>query len=503
MKKHLFSTAILSFMVIGGTLVANAEDTKDASSKVTGKAKAGVMKIEAEDIDFGKLEIGGPIKTPSKKDGVMILDNSGGEGWKATVKNTSYESNKDTLSVKFNNIPLVGTDQVFSTGDSLLDEQYRDINATAEWGRAPEAGNYQSDLVWTLSPDLPDFDFKWGTANAKFIEPGVLFVENGQLAATWAIEDESGPVDLSGVTKLVFGDNVTMNASEDNGDEFSGFSELEEVEGLEKVDFSKMTSMNSTFAGSKIDAFDFSLIDTSNVVVFDSVFSMSNGSGSNLKDFDVSSAESLSGMFVYAAYDELDLTGWDTSNVTNFDMMFKEFSFNSATKGVSELNVSSATSMDSLFSGTGNLSLLNLSNWNVSNVKSMNWTFSGSNITGMDISNWDLSGLEIATTMFSRSSGDLKSTGVESIKFDSLVDTKQMFDGFNEDAPLNLNLNNMNMRNVTDATQMFRGANISNVEVSDWRFNSDNIGTSDISEVESKVFKDYKGTHSDTSNWLD
>ena len=92
-----------------------------------------------------------------------------------------------------------------------------------------------------------------------------------------------------------------------------------------------------------------------------------------------------------------DISDWDVSNVKNMEYMF----------------------YDSNFTG-------DISNWNLSNVKSMGCMFRGSKFTGKngDISRWDVRNVSIMSSMFHDSSFD---GDISNWKVQKYIDIKRMF----------------------------------------------------------------------------
>ena len=99
----------------------------------------------------------------------------------------------------------------------------------------------------------------------------------------------------------------------------------------------------------------------------------------------------------------LDLSKFNTSNVTNMSYMFAEM-HSLTTLILSNFNTSQVTNMQYMFSDMHELTTLNLSNFNTSKVTDMSDMFSGMvNLTSLDISNFDTSNVTKMNRMFSLS----------------------------------------------------------------------------------------------------
>lgn len=483
MKNKILSLVLISSTVLTmSTGVANAADTANTNSKVTGAAKSGGMEIEAEDVDFGKLKISENITSVKVENGVRVLDNTGGEGWQATVKNTSYEDNKDTLHVKFNEVNLIGSEQLFSTGESLLDNQYRDINATAEWGRAPEAGNYQSDLVWTLSPKPEDLGAKyvWGTADAYLVNGNKLIVENGTIA-----DAKIQGIDMKAVNTIEFRNGVYF--PENSSRLFSSyhnkgplFPNLSDFTGLGKVNMSKVKDASFLLEGVNIN------------------------SPQDLRSWDVSNIKEAHGMFLNSNM-KFNAQNLSFDSLENAPELFGGVDFSGTTNPLEGMTFNKLTSFDSFFSHATGLENAGISNWDTSKASDMSMLFLEAKASdSFDISKWDVSKVKDTTSMFTRSNINLQKAGIEKLNFTTeLTSVNAMFSDTAYSGELNLN--NMKMDNVNETNSgyenydsMFRKSKIKHVEVSDWRFTS---AEKDKSDIESLVFFEFEGTYSDTSNW--
>lgn len=130
-------------------------------------------------------------------------------------------------------------------------------------------------------------------------------------------------------------------------------------------------------------------------------------------NWDIHSAENLEGMFYscgYAALDfSLDISGWQDGNATNMRDMFRQvgegyqngYSAEGSFEliGVEALDTSKVTNMNNMFYGIAQYNMaaevvLDLSNWDVSNVSDMGWMFGNvgtkSKVVSLDLSGWHL-----------------------------------------------------------------------------------------------------------------
>ena len=116
--------------------------------------------------------------------------------------------------------------------------------------------------------------------------------------------------------------------------------------------------------------------------------------------------------------DNADLNDIDTSEITDMSYIFSYSDFNG---NISEWDVSNVESMNSMFYDsefTGENG--DISSWDVSNVKNMQCMFYKSSFNG-DISKWDTSNVETMYCMFRESSftgenGDISSWNVSNVK---------------------------------------------------------------------------------------
>ena len=107
--------------------------------------------------------------------------------------------------------------------------------------------------------------------------------------------------------------------------------------------------------------------------------------------------------YIFQGYENvkhiIGLEDWDVSNVKNMEYMFWNCeTFNS---DLSKWNVSKVTSMTGMFKGCGNFNC-DLSKWDVSNVTNMANMFTlCENFKGNGLENWDVSNVKNMHSMFS------------------------------------------------------------------------------------------------------
>ena len=145
---------------------------------------------------------------------------------------------------------------------------------------------------------------------------------------------------------------------------------------------------------------------------------------------------------------DIDLSEWDVSNVTNMHDMFME-STNTNTINISKWNVSNVTDMSRMFSYC-DLTDIDLYEWDVSNVTNMHDMFMESkNTNTINISKWNVSNVTDMSRMFSNCDID---TDLSEWDVSNVTDMYAMFDNCKT---FNQTLNSWNVSNVTDMSRMF------------------------------------------------
>ena len=242
-------------------------------------------------------------------------------------------------------------------------------------------------------------------------------------------------VDENGYYSVTIGQDGGVTANVDSNRLFSyiGYSVADgtevKIEGLENLDTSNVTSMNSMFSGcSRLTSLDVSKLDTSKVTGMSLMFD----GCSKLTSLDVSKL--------------------DTSNVTGMNYMFGGCS-GLTSLDVSKLDTSNVTSMSWMFSGCRGLTSLDVSKFNTSKVTDMTSMFySCSKLTSLDVSKLDTSNVINMYQMF-LGCKNLKDLVVKGIDTGNVINMMSMFMECEELTALDLG--DLDTHNVNNMSQMF------------------------------------------------
>ena len=209
----------------------------------------------------------------------------------------------------------------------------------------------------------------------------------------------------------------------------------------------------------------------------------------------------------------LVINATDAPDITGVTSMIKTFRkcTSLSNEDLSGWNVSNVTSMHYLFSGSTFNG--NISTWNVSSVSDFTYCFYQNTVFNSDISSWDVSGATDISSMFrgaSEFNQDISNWDISNTT--SLEGTFQEAKAFNQD------LSGWNTASVTDMRRTFDDAQLFNSDISAWDvsavknmayifrsayvFNQD-ISNWDISNVGSLegAFKDARAFDQDLSGW--
>ena len=177
-----------------------------------------------------------------------------------------------------------------------------------------------------------------------------------------------------------------------------------------------------------------------------------------------------SGMFAYLDnVSTLDLSGLDTSNMTSMSKMF--YNSKSLTNiDVSGLDTSKVVTMTNMFEGCTNLKDLDVSNFDTLNVTTMQYMFRKcASLEKLNLSNFNTDKLKITSRMFWECS-NLKILVLSNFNTSNVIDMERMFSGCS--SLITLNLSSFNTSKVTRMNDMFSNCsslvdlNVSNFDTS-------------------------------------
>ncbi|WP_375270038.1 hypothetical protein DOK67_0001195 [Enterococcus sp. DIV0212c] len=200
------------------------------------------------------------------------------------------------------------------------------------------------------------------------------------------------------VKKIKFEDTVSLN--KDSQYLFAYLNELEEIEGIEKLNTSKVTNMSTMFYRTKITSLDLNTWDTSNVTNMSSMFKETKLKALNVSNWNISKVTQLSEMFSSSTVESLDLKNWDTSKVTDMSSLFLGTKMTQI--DIAQWDTSNVTNMSHLF-WNSKIAQLNVAQWNTSKVSNMSAVFGSTKIESLNLTNWDTSKATNMSYMFSYS----------------------------------------------------------------------------------------------------
>ena len=240
---------------------------------------------------------------------------------------------------------------------------------------------------------------------------------------------------------------------------FYEFSKLTEIENLNLLDTSNVTSMYQMFSEcSSLTSLDVSKFDTSKVTSMYQMFHKCSSLISlDVSKFDTLKVTNMSEMFWGCrSLTSLDLSNFNTSNVTDMTLMFREC------ESILELNVDSfdtsqVTNMTRMFSFCTKIKNLDVSNFDTSKVTDMAGMFSNcSNLTSLDVSNFDTSKVTNMSLMFYECRS-LTSLDVSNFDTSKVTNMSDMF--WRCRSLTSLDLSNFDTSKVTNMSWMFYDCN--------------------------------------------
>lgn len=264
---------------------------------------------------------------------------------------------------------------------------------------------------------------------------------------------------------------------------FSNCNSLQTIIGMDNIDTSSVTNMQGMFYGCKLSSVP--MLDTSNITSMAQMFANWKGKSIVLPPWNTSKVTDMSDMFANygrtapSPLETVDISNIDTSSVTTMQFMFSyQNNLKSITWGnlstsrleqahamfaecvkleevdVSNWDTSSCVKMSSMFNNCSSIKNLNVSNWDTSSCTDMSFMFYNCSSLGeIDVSNWDTS--KVTTLDHFAAHANLKRIGMEKWTTSSLVNANAAFHNCAEEE---LDLSKWAVSKVQFFCQMFENS---------------------------------------------
>lgn len=260
-------------------------------------------------------------------------------------------------------------------------------------------------------------------------------------------------------------------------DMFNGCTSLTTIIGLDKFNTSKVTEMRRMFYSCEsLVGLDLSNFDMSNVIYIDSMFNMCSvlTEIKGIDDWNTSNVTAMNYIFGNCfKMGDLDLSKWDVSNIRSAISAFG--SCHSTSLNLSGWKFKNATSISQMFIACTELTDLNVSNWDLGNIDNLNGMFQSCGaLTSLDLSTWDTSKVDSFYGMFKDCTKLTEVKGFENWNTSKVADMSNMFQ--NCSSFITLDLSSFNTPNLINMKDMFNGcSSLTNVNLSS--FDTSNVTT--------------------------
>ena len=257
-------------------------------------------------------------------------------------------------------------------------------------------------------------------------------------------------------------EDITPNVNPDASNMFGKFLKLKKIDGLDMFDVSRVENMRDMFAydESLNDIYGVENWNMSNVTNMLGMFFKNEvlTDLSPLASWDVSNVTNMQAMFGYNLLltDLSPLADWNMSNVTNIAVMFRHNESLTNLHGLEKWNVSNVTTFNSLFQYDISLTDISaISNWDVSNVEDMRDLFLGdSSLIDVDLSRWHTPKLIYIVDLFA-DCVNLTSINISNFDTSNVI---SMAYAFNSVKVVELDISNFDTRKVKSFKRMFNNS---------------------------------------------
>ena len=328
------------------------------------------------------------------------------------------ETQSSSLPASNNNQAAVSADSSAANNNPASPTSEAAASNVAQPSTSPSSGTQDSNELPTAGEETKGITPRsiltasWSGINVTLdTATGILTIPGGTVTnprAIYQIYESLKKIRITGPLKVIGKANFT----------FAFLKNLTEIEGLNQVDTSEVTSMENMFRScNNLTSLDLSSFNTAKVTSMDSMFSGCQSLTSlDLSNFNTSEVTKMSSMFYLCErLEHLDLSNFNTTKTSGLWMMFagcKKLS----NVDLHSFDTSNVTIMSFMFSGCQSLTSLDLRNFNTAKVTDMSYMFPSTNsLTSLDLSNFDTGKVTDMRGMF-RFSTNLKTLNISSFQ---------------------------------------------------------------------------------------
>ena len=273
---------------------------------------------------------------------------------------------------------------------------------------------------------------------------------------------------------------------------------MTEMIGSGGLNFGKVKSFNSMCEGwDSLTYIDVTNWNCGSGVTFDQMFAwaLKLEKLEGLQNWDVSNATSLARMF-YASVGlkEINVTGWDVSNVKALNGFICSQNQNKGdiklekAIGFNTWNPENVVTISSMFYGCGHLTELDLSGWNMPNLETSSHTFSDCyKLETIDFSGWNTPKLRTIDALFNDCQA-LKIVDMSDFNTENCIEFSQVFESCYSLEQI-IGLENWDTSSACTFTQMFSGCgNLKELDLSAFNTGNARDNYTDMNNSKSDAF---------------
>lgn len=172
---------------------------------------------------------------------------------------------------------------------------------------------------------------------------------------------------------------------------FHGCGDMTNID-LSPLDLSSITNISYLFSATpELQTINFGNLDWNKITNIEGIFCWTSRSPLDPIAFinNMHNVKSLKGVFAWSTI-QLDFKQLNLANIEILDNCFNSYRFDDPLNQLPANLVSSKVKTISNLFQDSNISALNVSQWDMSNITHIDYAFAGTQLTTLDVSNWDL-----------------------------------------------------------------------------------------------------------------